>query len=91
MSVYFCSGQFCPGYHWPASNTPHPTSCAIERLNSEQNLREAAASRRAHGRSVKFWEPEPPAKTRLVATSRYEPPTFQRVWKDDPDESRDDE
>jgi len=50
--VHFCAGRFCPGYHWPASNTPHPTSCAIERLNSAENLREAYDSRRAHGRDV---------------------------------------
>lgn len=56
VPVHFCAGDYCPGYHWPASNTPHPTSCAQERLNSADNLREAAASRRAHGRAVK-WEP----------------------------------
>lgn len=24
---WFCSGRFCPGLSWPASNTSHPTSC----------------------------------------------------------------
>ena len=54
-SVYFCAGKFCPGYHWPASNFGHPTSCAIERLNSVENLAYAARSRRDHGRDVS-WE-----------------------------------
>ncbi len=30
---YKCSGEFCPGLGWPASNTPHPTSCVHEHLN----------------------------------------------------------
>ncbi len=55
VPVHFCSGPFCPGLRWPASNTPHPTSCAIERLNSAEGLREAAECRRAHGRAVS-WE-----------------------------------
>lgn len=53
-NVYFCSGKFCPGYHWPASNVAHPTSCAVERLNSADNLRDAAERRRALGRDVRF-------------------------------------
>lgn len=31
---YKCAGEFCPGLGWIASNTPHPTSCAIPHLNS---------------------------------------------------------
>lgn len=53
--VYFCAGPYCPGYHWRASDLPHPTSCAIERLNSAEGLREAAERRRARGRDVS-WE-----------------------------------
>lgn len=30
---YKCAGDFCPGLGWPASNTPHPTSCVLEHLN----------------------------------------------------------
>ena len=25
--LYKCSGRFCPGLTWIASNTPHPTQC----------------------------------------------------------------
>lgn len=56
-NTYFCAGRYCPGYHWPASNTPHPTSCAIERLNSADNLRLAAEQQRAHGREPRFDPP----------------------------------
>jgi len=52
--VYFCSGRYCPGYHWPASNVMHPSSCVYEHLNSQEALREAAEIRRAHGRDVRF-------------------------------------
>lgn len=56
-NVYFCAGEFCPGYHWPASNTPHPTSCAIIGLNSGAALDEAAERRRQHGREVSWARP----------------------------------
>jgi hypothetical protein len=67
--VYFCAGDYCPGYHWPASNVGHPSSCAIERLNSVDNLRVAAASRRAHCRSVK-WEPLAPTSSGFSSECR---------------------
>src|SRR5205814_5098983 len=54
-TVHFCAGPFCPGYDWPASHTRHPTSCALEHLNSPAMLAVAAAFRRAHGHPV-IWE-----------------------------------
>ncbi len=36
--IYRCAGKYCPGLGWPASNTPHPTSCAIKGLNSLDKL-----------------------------------------------------
>lgn len=56
--VYFCAGPYCPGYHWPASNVYHPSSCAMEHLNSKQNLEEAAKRRREHGRDVSWEGPQ---------------------------------
>ena len=28
--AFKCAGKFCPGLRWKASNTPHPSSCAID-------------------------------------------------------------
>jgi hypothetical protein len=57
--VYFCAGDYCPGYRWPASNVPHPSSCAYRVGNTVEDLREAAARRRAHGRAVSWESPAP--------------------------------
>lgn len=28
--LYRCAGRYCPGLPWKASNTPHPSSCALD-------------------------------------------------------------
>lgn len=57
---HFCSGPYCPGLHRPASETPHPNSCAMRALNSNDQLRSAATARRELGRSVSFDVPVSP-------------------------------
>lgn len=36
--LYRCAGPYCPGYSWIASNTPHPTSCTVETLNTTEQV-----------------------------------------------------
>lgn len=92
MNVYFCAGDYCPGLRWPASETPHPSSCAFERMNSPESLREAAESRRANDRDVDFDVPEEPErKTRRLYQVFPGHPSEPPDWKDLPVEDYEDE
>lgn len=44
--LFRCAGEFCSGFPWVATHVPHPSSCVVEYLNSEEDLRNAERLRR---------------------------------------------